>query len=372
MRLAWPSPNLSDLEEMESNFLIYGANGYTGELTARFAVARGLRPVLAGRNADQLEDLASRLDLEYRVFDLDETEALDRALSSVHAVLNCAGPFLHTHERMAAACLRTATHYLDITGEIPVYRALTGLDAQARDRGVMLLPGIGFDVVPTDCLAAHLKRQLPTARHLALAFCSVGPARISRGTGKTFVESLGQPGFVLKDGIMTPVPYVSKGRMIDFGWGPVDVPRLTLADVFTASHSTGIPNIESYFVVPAPVRSILKIAAHFGSFLSREAVQSLLKFIVTVGPRGPSNAQRDGTHTVFWGQVKDDQGNRCTSRLTGPEAYTFTALASLAAIQRVLSGEAAAGYQTPSSAFGADFVMEIEGVNREDAAQDAG
>jgi len=213
---------------VQSNFLIYGANGYTGELTARMAVERGLRPVLAGRNAAQLVELAGRLGLEYRIFDLDETEALDRALSSTHAVLHCAGPFVHTHGRMAEACLRTGAHYLDISGEIT---------------------GIGFYVVPTDCLAAHLKLRLPAASHLALAICTIGPARISRGTRKTFVEGLGDTGYVRKDGEMTRVPQASEVRVIDFGEGPIEVSRITLGDVFTAHHSTGIPNIETYFAM---------------------------------------------------------------------------------------------------------------------------
>ncbi len=353
---------------MTSNFLIYGANGYTGELTARFAVERGLHPVLAGRNAAELEALANRLDLEYRIFGLDETEVMERALSSVDAVLHCAGPFLHTHKQMAEACLRTATHYLDITGEIAVYSALSDMDVEAKDKGVMLLPGIGFDVVPTDCLAAHLKRRLPTASHLALAFRIIGPAQFSRGTGKTAVEGLGQPGYVRKDGVMSPVPHLSKSRVIDFGDGPIEVPRITWGDVFTAYHSTGIPNIEDYFVVPLMVRSLLTMSRHLRPVMSWAPVQMVLRRIIAAGPPGPTDEERDKTHTVVWGEVEDDQGITATSRLSGPEGYTFTVLASLAAIQRVILGDAPAGYQTPSSAYGADFVLEIEGVVREDVS----
>ncbi len=351
---------------MTSSFLIYGANGYTGELTARFAVERGLHPVLAGRNAAELEALANRLDLEHRIFGLDEPEVMDLALSSVDAVLHCAGPFLHTHKQMAAACLRSATHYLDITGEIAVYSALSGMDVEAKNRGVMLLPGIGFDVVPTDCLAAHLKRRLPTASQLALAFRSFGPARITRGTGKTFVEGLGHPGYVRKDGVMTPVPHLSKSRVIDFGDGPIEVPRMTWGDVFTAYHSTGIPNIEDYFEAPSMARLLLKTSRHLRPLISWDPVQRVLKRNIAAWPPGPTDEERGKTHTVVWGEVEDEQGNTATSRLRGPEGYTFTVLASLAAIQRVILGDAPTGYQTPSSAYGADFVLEIDGVARED------
>ena len=353
---------------MTSSFLIYGANGYTGELTARFAVKRGLYPVLAGRNAAELEGLANRLDLEHRIFGLNETEVMDHALSSVDAVLNCAGPFLHTHKQMVAACLRTATHYLDITGEIAVYSALYGMDVEAKEKEVMLLPGIGFDVVPSDCLAAHLKRRLPTATQLALAFRSIGPAQITRGTGKTFVEGMGHPGYVRKDGVMTPVPHRSKSRVIDFGDGPIEVPRMTWGDVFTAYHSTRIPNIENYFAAAPMVGLVLKMSHYLRPVMVWDPVQRALKRIIATRRPGPTDEERQQTQTVVWGEAEDDQGNTATSRLRGPEGYTFTVLASLAAIQHVILGDAPAGYQTPSSAFGADFVLEIEEVEREDVA----
>ena len=354
---------------MTSNFLIYGANGYTGELTARIASQRGLHPILAGRDAAALEAISDRLDLEHRIFGLDEAEAMDRALTDVNAVLHCAGPFRHTYKQMAAACLRTATHYLDITGEIAVYSALSEMDAEAKDAGVMLLPGIGFDVVPTDCLAVHLKRRLPTATQLALAFRSHGPAQVSRGTANTFVEGLGHPGYVRKDGVIAPVPHLSKSRSIDFGAGAIEVPRMTWGDVFTAYYSTGIPNIEIYFLAPsAMVQSLLRMSRYLRPMMAWDPVQRALKRNIAARPPGPTDEERQQTHTVVWGEAEDDQGNTATSRLRGPEGYTFTVLTSLAAIQHVILGDAPAGYQTPSSAFGADFVLEIEGVEREDVA----
>ena len=327
-----------------------------------------MRPILAGRNAPALEVLSDRLGLEHRVFDLDETEAIDHALVDVAAVLHCAGPFLHTYGQMAAACLRTSTHYLDITGEIAVYGALFSLGVEAKEKGVMLLPGIGFDVVPTDCLAAHLERRLPTASRLALAFLSNGPAQISRGTRNTVVEGLGYPSYVRKDGVLTPVQHLSKSRTIDFGDGPIEAQRLTWGDVFTAYHSTGIPNIEGYFVINSMAHGPLRMSRHLQGLLAWSPVKKALKRIIAAGPPGPTDEEREQTHTVVWGQVDDGQGNVATSRLRGPEGYTFTVLTSLAAVRHVLSGEAPSGYQTPSSAFGADFVLEVEGVQREDVA----
>src|SRR6476659_6763268 len=133
-------------------FLIYGANGYTGTLIARAAVARGQRPILAGRNAAALVTLASDLGLECRIFALDDPAQVAEGISGMQAVLHCAGPFAHTYRPLADACLQARVHYLDITGEVAVFEALVTRSAAAQAARVMLLPGVGFDVVPSDCL----------------------------------------------------------------------------------------------------------------------------------------------------------------------------------------------------------------------------
>ncbi len=154
---------------MNANFLLYGANGYTGELIARFAVQQGLRPILAARNSQKVAPLAAELGLDYRAFALDNKQAIDSALADIAVVLNCAGPFSQTSAPMVAGCLRSQTHYLDITGEINVFEEVASQDKLAKTTGVILLPGVGFDVVPSDCLAAHLKGRLPSATRLTLA-----------------------------------------------------------------------------------------------------------------------------------------------------------------------------------------------------------
>src|SRR4051795_5180707 len=170
-------------------FLVYGANGYTGQLIAELARERGERPILAGRSEDKVRPLAERLGLPWRAFDLGHPD-----LHDVQLVLHCAGPFSATSRPMVDACLTARAHYLDITGEVEVFEAVLARDAEARERGVVLLPGVGFDVVPSDCLAALLHRKLPSATRLELAFATQG--RASPGTLKTTVESLPRGGVV--------------------------------------------------------------------------------------------------------------------------------------------------------------------------------
>lgn len=349
---------------MTTNFLLYGANGYTGNLIARLAVERGLKPLLAGRDRDKIGQLASELGLEHRAFALDDTAALDAALQECAAVLHCAGPFSRTSKPMADACLRTKTHYLDITGEILVFESLAARDAQARSAGVMLLPGTGFDVVPSDCLASHLKRRLPSATSLTLAIH--GLSRISHGTATTMVENMHRGGLVRREGKLMPVPTAWKTRLVDFGRGPVKATTIPWGDVSTAFHSTGIPNIEVYAALPNSMRRMMKLSRPLKRFLSSQTVQRFLKKRIKAQPAGPSEAERLRGKSFVWGEVTDEAGQAKSSRLQGPEGYSLTAMTALAIVGKVLKGDAPVGFQTPSRAYGADLILEIEGVKRED------
>jgi short subunit dehydrogenase-like uncharacterized protein len=349
---------------MKTNFLLYGANGYTGNLIARLAVERGLRPVLAGRDRDKISRQAGKLNLEHRTFALDDTASLAAALRQSVAVLHCAGPFSHTSQLMADACLKTKTHYLDITGEVAVFESLAARSVEAQRAGVMLLPGVGFDVVPSDCLAAHLKRRLPSATRLTLAIQGLG--RISHGTATTMIENVNRGGLVRQDGKLTPVRAAWKTRQVDFGGGLVRATTIPWGDVSTAFYSTGIPNIEVYAALPGAVRRMMKLTRPLGRLLASAPMQRFLKKRIKAQPPGPSDAERARGQSLVWGEVADEAGQTKQSRLQGPEGYTLTALTALAIVEKVLKGEAPAGFQTPSKANGADLILEIEGVTRED------
>ena len=351
---------------MASRFLLYGANGYVGEAAARLAVAQGLEPVLAGRDRGAVEALAKELGVEARVCALDDAAALDRARAGVAVVLQCAGPFSSTAEPMVEACLRTKTHYLDITGEIAVFEALAARGSAAKNAGVMVLPGVGFDVVPTDCLAVHLHRRLPGATRLALAFQSVGPAGLPPGTQRTAIELLPFGDRIRRGGELVEPERGEKLRRVDFGQGPVDAVRFTWGDVFTAYHSTRIPDIEVYVALPPAMRSQLALMRTLRPLLSLAPVRALMKRVVQPGP---SEAARAKTSTHVWGEVADAAGRTAAARLHGPEAgLVWTTRSALAAVRRVLAGDAKPGYQTPGTAFGADFVLASDGVEREDVA----
>ncbi len=347
-----------------SNWLIYGANGYTGELIAHEAVQRGLRPVLAGRNRQAIETLASALRLEYRIFGLDDPKAIEAGLKDCEVVLHCAGPFSHTSKPMIDACLLTHTHYLDITGEIAVFEAAATRDAVAKLAGVMLLPGVGFDVVPTDCLAAQLKAQLPSATHLTLAFRGLG--RTSRGTTITALESMSTGGMVRHDGKLIPVPTAWKTRRIDFGngHGPIATITVPWGDVSTAYYTTGIPNIEVYVAFKPWFRRLVQSSRYFNWLLGSAPVQSFLKSRIKALPAGSTSEQRARSTSYVWGEVRDEAGHIATARFKAPNGYTLTVLTALAIAEKALGGHTPIGFQTPAQAYGPELIFTIEGVTR--------
>lgn len=345
--------------------LVYGATGYTAQLVLDECVAVGVRPVVAGRDAEAVKAVARKYGFEWRAAALDDAAALGRALEGVTVVIHCAGPFARTSRPMADACLRHHVHYLDITGEIAVFESLAARDAEARAAGVMLLPGAGFDVVPSDCLAAHLKRRLPAAVSLSLAFH--GGTGLSRGTATTMAENAGGPGAVRRGGRIVLVPPAWRTRMIDFGDKTRRAATIPWGDVSTAFHSTGIPDIEVYAAMPPSTVRSLRLSRWLAPLLRTAFVRRRLVAAIRNRPAGPDAGARARAVARLWGEARDASGGVVVSRLQTPDGYTLTAKTALLAAQAVLAGRAVPGFQTPSRAFGADFILDVPGSVRTDA-----
>ena len=346
-------------------FLIYGSYGYTGQLIVELAVQNGMQPLLAGRDESRLKAQAAHHGLDYRAFDLSNSAALDSALREVDAVLHCAGPFVLTFRQMAEACLRTQRHYVDISGEIEGFEALAALGEQAKAAGIMLLPGAGFDVVPTDCLAAHLKTRLPSATHLRLFIRTVG-AGVSRGTAKSGIENMQRGGRIRRQGKIVSVPPAWKMRPADFGRGPVQTVSIGWGDVSTAYYSTGIPNVETYMAFPRAMVNGLYLLRWFGPLVYSRPVKNLLKSLLNIAPPGPAEENRKRGLALIVGEVSDSTGRIVRSRLQTSEGYSFTAQSTVEIMRRMLASDLKAGFQTPSRVYGADFVLQFPKVKRED------
>lgn len=349
---------------MADELLVYGSYGYAGRLIARRAVEEGLSPVLAGRRSEPVEALATDMRVDHRVFSLERSRVIEDQIADVDVVLNCAGPFTETAMPLLSACIDAGTDYLDIAGAVDVLEEIAATDAEADGAEVTALPGVGFDVVATDCLAAQLHDEALDATHLTLAVDGLGT--FSPGTVKSIVEGMKRPGVVRQGGRLRDVPMAWKVREFDFGAGPKPSVTVPWGDVSTAYYSTGIPNIETYAAVPGYAAELMTRTRRLAPVLGTEPVQSALERLADVAVSGPSAAERAGSETHVYGEVTDETGNRVAARLRTPDTYDVTTVTAVEAARRALGGEVEAGFQTPASAFGPEFVLEFDGVRREE------
>lgn len=349
---------------MGDPLVIYGASGYTGALLARALRDRGIAPRLCGRSESKIAALAARLGLEYRIARLDDEEGLSSALAGSRAMLNAAGPFSATALPLVAACLRGGIHYLDVTGEASVIESVSRRGEEARRKGVMLMPAIGFDVVASDCLAAHVARRVAQPRRLFIGVS--GLELLSRGSAKTIVAQSSDPVWVRRDGFLERVPQGSFERFFDYGSGPRSSLVVSWGDVVSAYASTGIPDIAVYFET-TPLHRVHNALMHLlGWSLPFTPWRDWLRANADALPDGPSEEARAARQAVIVAEVEDDAGALARSRLRTPEAYSFTAAAATAIAERVLAGDIETGFQTASRVFGPDFVLSLPRVHRED------
>jgi short subunit dehydrogenase-like uncharacterized protein len=344
--------------------MVYGATGFTGRLVVQAALERGLRPLLAGRNAERLEHMASAFDLEYRVASLDDADVMSRLLADIKVMLLTAGPFSETATSVATACIRGGVHYLDLTGECAVFETLRRLDRAARIEGCTVMPGCGFDVVASDCLARHVSGRGGPATTLAIGVS--GLEAVTRGSLRTLAQQAGQPIQTRRHGGLHAVPPGSLRRRFDYGRGDGWSTAVTWGDVITAYHSTGIPNIQVFFEETPALVQMLSAGATFGPLLQLPMMQAWLRAHAELLPEGPSPGQRARHSCVVVAQTETRDGRRAASRLRTPEAYTFSARAAAAIAERALDDDIEPGFQTPARVYGADFVLQFDGVTRED------
>lgn len=342
-------------------WMIYGANGYTGRLIAEKAVGAGFRPVLAGRRRAAIQALAAELGLEYRGFSLEAQDEIVHNLRDIRAVSHCAGPFSATAEPMMDACIASKTHYSDITGEIDVIEAGASRDKAAKDAGIALMPAVGFDVVPTDCLAAMLAAEMPDATKLELAF-DPGDGKASPGTTKTMVESLPRGGFIRQNGEIESVPTAYDAKEIPFSTGKRMAVSIPWGDVSSAYYSTGIGDIVVYLATPPKQIQWMRRLRPFLRVLSIGFVRRFVMGQVERRVRGPDAAARAASGTALWGKVANAAGETLEATLDTPSGYALTVETALRTVTELAAGNGPVGFATPSMAFGKEFVLSFEGV----------
>lgn len=349
---------------MSSDWMIYGANGYTGRLVAQVAKERGHNPVIAGRNQKKMEKLALELQLDYMAFDLTDVNIIAEAIADMDLVYLAAGPYSQTSQAMIKACLATHTHYLDITGEIDVFEGAFAYDEVARKNGIALIPGVGFDVVPSDSLAKYVADQLPSATHLEIG---IGLAlRASSGTLKSAIEGIPKGGRIRREGQLQPYPLGNGKKQLRFMNGYYDVLPIPWGDLSTAYRTTAIPNITTYMTFPKSFVTMAGIGAGMGQvILSKKVMQKFAKGWASIFFRGPTTQHRESARSYIYAKASNERGQTVEAWLDTIEPYQFTAISSVLAVEQTLDRQLA-GALTPTLAFGKDFVLEIEGTRRLD------
>ena len=345
---------------MKSQWMIYGANGYSAQLAIEKAVKQGKTPILAGRNQAQIVALGKKFNLPVRIFDLSNIDKVAEQLADVSVVSHCAGPFSATAEAMMKACIQARTHYTDITGEGSVFATGQALHEQAKQAGVVLMSGVGFDVIPTDCIANFLHKQLPDATDLVLGF--EGKLELSPGTTKTGLESIPQGMMVRRHGKIKSVSRRFEMRTIDFGLGPKISSVLTWGDIDPAYWQTRIPNISVYM----PLRGG-KLRAYLFPliqwivsipFVQQRAMERANKIV------GPDAASRANSPTYVWGEAKNASGKTVTATIKVPNGYTVTQDGINITADHLRDYQGEGGCFTPSQLMGHTLTEQLPGASR--------
>lgn len=350
----------------ENTLIVYGSYGYTGRLIVEELRQKKFKVILSGRSREALQKQSLETGYAFEAVDINDSAALKNLLSKANLVLHCGGPFRFTAKQMADACLETKTHYTDITGEWQVFELLAGYDEAAKLAGIQIMPGTGFDVVPSDCLAVHLKKRLPSATHLQLAFAMV-PGGMSRGTKKSMTESLGFGGIMRKNNELVPFTLGKDVLELDFGKFTAKTTRIQWGDISTAWRSTGIPTIEVFAGADDKAISNLKLSNHLGWLLRKRWMKNFILKQIDKGKPGPSQHDLHNGRCYLRGTVWDAEGNARTSFFNGPNAYLLTAKTAVLIADKVLTGKFDAGYKTPAMQYGADLILEINDTKRTDS-----
>jgi len=338
--------------------MLYGAYGATGRLILDEALRRGLRPLLAGRDREQLAELGRATGLASQPLALEDGAALRMALSRVRAVVNAAGPYRVTGPALRAACLGAGCSYFDINAELDDFNAALASDAEARARNIAIVPGVGYGVVFGESLAAHVASRLPDATWLRLSLATQTATR-SRGALLSTGAAMAGGGREIREHRLQPRALAfSNWRAPDPSASSMNFSAAPMAELVASHRSTGIPNIVAGIPMPRAAATVMRFA---GPVLGR-----LLKWRAARAPNTPSampSAEAVGEmRSRIWAEAGNAAGQRVAATLETGEGYQAAAAVAVRAIELQLH-EPRRGALTPAQAFGARFALLVPGTH---------
>lgn len=350
---------------MNNPWIIYGANGYTGIILAKEAENKGLKPILAGRSKQTISSVAEEIGFEYVIFDLNDEHKLQEELENFTLILNAAGPFKYTSDPIVRACLKTRTNYLDITGEIPVFEQNFTYHEQAKEQDIAIISGVGFDVVPTDCMAKYVSDKISNPTELEIGIVGIGNA--SRGTLKTMVEYLPEGTMIRRNGELIKNTKIKGSRTIQFLDKERTLIPISWGDLSTGYRTTGIPNITTYMPYSKAIASIIKNNRAKDSTKTKSSLNGVIDWIEK-NVYGPDKEERLKGRSYIWAQAMNDKGEKKEAWLETMEGYRFTSISGIKAVEKIFELEPK-GALTPALAFGKDFILEFPETKRYDSLQ---
>jgi short subunit dehydrogenase-like uncharacterized protein len=325
-------------------WLIYGATGRTGTLIAEQAVARGHRPVLAGRDSDGVRRLADRLDLKWVGGTASD---VGRIVGDARLVLLAAGPFGATAPPVLRACLDAGVHYLDIANEIPVAEAVLAADAEARERGITALPAVGFGTVASDGLARHVADQVPGATRLDLAVMLETDGS-SAGARASTMHALASGGRVRRDGRIVRARLGAGAQRHGTPVGDRTFVAVPTADLVVSAHTTGVANITVSMPVSVPP-TMAKLTMPALPVLARASR------VLPQRARTHQSATKTGAmESYLWASATATDGRTVQAWARTGEGYAYTARAAVLAVEATLQAEPL-GATTATNAFGPEL-----------------
>ncbi len=344
----------------KTTIMLYGANGFTAGIMLPKLKVLSCKIILAGRNKEAIALIAKKYGYETRIFDLDHAQIVEKNLQDCGLLLNCAGPFTKTAWPLASACVKVRCHYFDITGELSVFQSLFSLNEAARAAKVSIIPGMGFDIVPSDCLAKMLAEQLPDASSIMIAI-STKNTRASHGTMKTLFLNIGMMSLASRNGVgIEPVAKDDTHRNVTFNGRTIMCMRAPLADLFCTPKSTGIEHVDTYLAMPKQFERIVPIVNIVRNLAQRPALNKLFAKAIELLPNGPTAAQQQKGCAYIYGEARTNDNRIARAQLRTHEPYVYTGDALIKGAERFLREGLACGFQTPSLAFGSHFAVEVD------------
>jgi len=344
---------------MGGRIVLFGATGYTGELTARALVDRGARPLLAARSRERVEALAGDLGLEAGIADVSRPGTVRDLVGRGDVLVTTVGPFVRWGAVAAEAALDAGAHYLDSTGE-PAFirRVFEEYGARAAAAGCLVLTAFGFDWVPGNLAGAlALEEAGPAATRVTIMYRPRGTG-VSGGTAASMAGAVLAPSFAFRGGRLRAERTGARVRAVE-GSGrlglsvggsehltlPALQPSLREVEVLVASGGRlvrGLPLATGALAILTRVPSL------------RAAADSVARRRLPGSTGGPTPAERAAGASTIVAEAHAPDGRRLARVvLDGPDGYTFTARMLAWGAQAVAEGRAeGSGALGPVRAFG--------------------